>query len=237
MLKTLLLDLDGTLLDVDMEVFLPAYLKALTPRVEGVLPPHKFIRDLMASTEVMVRNEDPSRTNEEVFWTDFSARTGLDPDEWRPVFEDFYRTDFHALRRLTAPRPTARRLVEEALDRGVEVVVATNPIFPRSAIDARLAWGNLEGLPWRLVTSYEVMHFSKPNPRYFVEVLERVGRSAEECVMVGNDAVEDLAACQAGLRTFLTRERRIGEPAASCPPTWEGTLEDALALIEKLSGE
>lgn len=232
MVKTLLFDLDGTLLDVDMEVFLPAYLKALAPRVARALPPQRFVADLLASTEAMVCNEDPSRTNQQVFLEDFFGRTGLKPEEWMPVFDDFYRTDFHRLRSLTAPRPVSRRLVEAAVEQGYEVVVATNPVFPRVAIEARLAWGNLAGLPFRLVTSYEIMHFCKPNPQYFAEVLEMVGRTADECVMIGNDAREDMAACRVGLRTFLTVEGRVGQASASCPPTWEGSLEDVLTRVE-----
>ncbi|HHW13732.1 MAG TPA: HAD family hydrolase [Firmicutes bacterium] len=233
MVKTLLFDLDGTLLDVDMEVFLPAYLKALAPRVARALPPQRFVADLLASTAAMVRNEDPSRTNQQVFLADFFGRTGLRPEEWMPVFDDFYRTDFHRLRSLTAPRPVARRLVETAVELGYEVVVATNPVFPLIAIEARLAWANLAGLPFRLVTSYEIMHFSKPNPRYYAEILDMLGRKADECVMIGNDAGEDMVACQAGLKTFLTREGRIDRGTSNCPPTWEGSLEDVLARVEQ----
>lgn len=233
MVKTLLFDLDGTLLEVDMDEFLPAYLKALAPRAARAMDPRRFASDLMAATEVMVRNEDPSRTNEEVFISDFFPRTGLDPAEWMPIFDDFYRTDFQALRSLTAPRPSARPLLERALEKGYEVVVATNPVFPRVAIESRLAWGNLAGLPFRLITSFEVMHFSKPNPRYFAEILELVGRRPEECVMVGNDAAEDMAACRTGMKTFLTTEGRVGQPSPACPPTWEGTLDDVLDRVER----
>lgn len=233
MIKALLFDLDGTLLDVDMEVFLPAYLKRLAPRVAQVMDPKRFVADLLASTKVMILNDDPNRTNEDTFWSDFFCRTRLDPEEWRPVFDDFYRTDFHQLRSLTAPRPAARPLLEAAVERGYEVVLATNPVFPRVAIEARLAWGNLEGLPFRLVTSYEVMHFSKPNPRYFAEILEMIGRPPEECVMIGNDATEDMVACRVGLKTFLTTEGRVGQASDSCPPTWEGTLEDVLARVRE----
>lgn len=231
MIRTLLFDLDGTLLDADMEVFLPAYLKSLAPRWARVMPPQKFAADLLAATEAMVRNQDPGRTNQDVFIADFFPRTGLDPDQWMPVFDDFYRTDYLRLRQLTAPRPIARPLVEAALAQRYEVVIATNPVFPRIAIDARLEWGNLEGLPFRLVTSFEVMHFCKPNPRYFAEILEQVGRRAEECVMIGNDATEDMVACRVGLKTFLTQEGRVGQASESCPPTWEGTLEDVLERV------
>ncbi|MDI6870213.1 MAG: HAD family hydrolase [Bacillota bacterium] len=233
MIKALLFDLDGTLLDVDMAAFLPAYLKALAPRVDGVMPPKQFIADLMAATETMIRNDDPTRTNQDVFLDDFFRRTGLAPSEWLPVFDDFYRTDFHCLRSLTAPRPLARPLVEAAVARGYEVVIATNPVFPRVAIEARLAWGNLDGLPFRLITSYEVMHFSKPNPRYFAEVAEMLGRRPDECIMIGNDAAEDMTACRVGMRTFLTAEGRVGQIKESCPPTWEGTLEEVLQRVEQ----
>lgn len=233
MVKTLLFDLDGTLLNVDMDVFLPAYLKTLAPRAASALPPRQFVTDLLAATEVMAKNQNPAKTNQEVFVADFFARTGLDPEQWMPVFDDFYRTDFHQLRPLTSPNPVARPLVEAALARGYEVVIATNPVFPRVAIEARLSWGNLDGLPFHLVTSYEVMHFSKPNPRYFAEVAEKLGRAPEECVMVGNDAGDDLTACRVGMQTFLTTDCPAGKPREDCPPTWEGSLADVLRRVEE----
>ncbi|MGE5507187.1 MAG: HAD family hydrolase [Chitinophagales bacterium] len=231
-MRTLLFDLDGTLLNVDMELFLPAYLKAVAARMAGVVPPKEFVAALMASTDEMVRNDDPERSNERVFWDGFSARTGLAAEKWIPVFEEFYQTDFHRLRSLTAPFPGARPALEAAFAQGYEVVIATNPVFPRVAIDARLEWAGLQGLPVRLVTSYEIMHFCKPNPRYFTEILAMIGRSPEEAIMIGNDAAEDMAAGEVGLRTFLSTEFLVNKDHAGPKPTWQGSLEDLTRRIE-----
>lgn len=232
MVKTLLFDLDGTLLNVDMDVFLPGYLKAVAGRLAEVVPPKELVAALMASTDEMVRNDDPERSNEQVFWEDFSARTGLAAEEWIPVFTDFYRTDFHRLKSLTSPFPDARETVELAVAQGYEVVLATNPVFPRVAIDARLSWAGLDGLPFRLVTSYESMHFCKPNPRYFSEILAMLGREPGESVMIGNDAAEDMAAEQAGLRTFLTTGFLVNKDHRGWHPTWQGSLADLRRRIQ-----
>ncbi|MGB4315040.1 MAG: HAD family hydrolase, partial [bacterium] len=65
--KALLFDLDGTLLDLDMETFLPAYFQAFTRRFGQLLDPQQFVDHLVASTAVMMASKDLEKTNEEVF--------------------------------------------------------------------------------------------------------------------------------------------------------------------------
>ena len=49
----------------------------------------------------------------------------------------------------------------------------------------------------------ETMHYSKPNPDYYREILARVGASPEHSLMVGDDPDKDIApASQLGLKTW-----------------------------------
>ncbi|MDI3280629.1 MAG: HAD family hydrolase [Bacillota bacterium] len=231
MLRTILFDLDGTLLPMDPQVFLSHYMQALAARMSRWLAPQEFIRHLLASTAAMVASRDPGRTNEEVFWEDFLPRLGVEREEVRPVIEEFYRVDFPALRAYTCPTPLARRLVEAFYELGCELVIATNPIFPRGAIVERLRWAGVADFPYRLITSYEEMHFCKPNPDYYREILERVGRRPEECLMIGNDVEEDLVAARLGLKTALVEDCLLNprgeEPAAD----FRGSLEELVKLV------
>jgi len=228
MLKALLFDLDGTLLDSDMEVFLPRYLEALTPRVAHLIPPEKFVAQLLRSTAVMARNTDPSKTNQQAFAEDFFPKIGCPPEVLRPIFDDFYAHDFGRLRAYTRAKPEARPIMEKVFAQGYEVVIATNPVFPRTAILQRLEWAGVADFDYKLITSYENMHFCKPRPEYYEEILAKIGRRAEECLMVGDEAM-DMAAARVGIRTFLITESDPGD----LRPDFHGTLADFERFVDE----
>ncbi len=195
MLKAILFDLDDTLLGNSMDTFVPAYFQALTRWVAHLIPPEQLIPELMRATEAMVANDGSGPTNEEVFAAIFYPALGYDQDEVKPVFEQFYEQEFPRLQSLTQVRPVARPLVEWAFERGLQVVIATNPLFPRLPIEQRLAWA---GVPvtefdYDLVTCYENMHATKSHPAYYREILTRLGREPGECLMVGDDRERDIA--------------------------------------------
>ncbi|MFZ5899408.1 MAG: HAD family hydrolase [Bacillota bacterium] len=234
MLRYLLFDLDGTLLPMDTDKFLGAYLHLLAPRLSRYLPPDRFIRELLISTEAMIVNNEPSKTNEEVFMDDFFGRTGLPKEELLPIFEDFYRRDFPSLVHATQPSETAALILEKAIMKGYEVVIATNPIFPRLAIEERLRWIGVSDFPFRLVTTYEEMHFCKPNLNYYREIIERLNCTETACLMVGNDVEEDLVAGKIGIQTYLVKNCVINRKGCAYQANYQGSLEDLLAFVESL---
>jgi FMN phosphatase YigB (HAD superfamily) len=235
LIKAVLFDMDGTLVPVDINEFLPRYVGLLWKRFAHLVPQEKFAESLWGATGAMVRSQDTSRTMYDVFWQDFSARLGIEPDELKPVVGDFYETEFPQLKGSMVPDPRARQVVTAALNQGYEVVLATTPIFPGTAIIERARWGNIHDLPWKIITAYEEMHSSKPNPQYYSEVLARIGRKPDECVMVGNDTRDDLVAGTIGMRTFLADEL-ILDRKTDYVPTWRGTLSDLQTLIERRFG-
>ena len=78
MFTTVLFDLDGTLLNLDIDFFLRRYIKALTPHFLAFVPPEKFADDLMRWSYAMVANLDPALTNLDVFWSGFPGALGVD---------------------------------------------------------------------------------------------------------------------------------------------------------------
>jgi HAD superfamily hydrolase (TIGR01549 family) len=195
MLKAILFDLDDTLIGNSMETFVPAYFQALTRYMAKLIPPERLVSELLRCTRAMEANDGTGPTNEERFAAAFFPALGHDPEELKPVFERFYAEEFQKLRGLTRTLPEARPLVEWAFERGLQVAIATNPLFPRSPIEQRLAWA---GVPvtefdYALVTSYENMHATKAHPAYYREILARLGRQPGECLMVGDDWKRDIA--------------------------------------------
>ncbi|MEW6726475.1 MAG: HAD family hydrolase [Bacillota bacterium] len=234
MLRYLLFDLDGTLLPMDMDKFLGAYLRLLAPRLSDYLAPERFVKELLISTEAMIVNNNPAKTNEEVFMDDFFGRTGLPKEELLPIFEDFYRRDFPSLVHATRPSATAALILKKAITKGYEVVIATNPIFPKLAVEERLRWVGVADFPFRLVTTYEEMHFCKPNPNYYREIIEKLGCTETACLMVGNDVEEDLVAGKTGMRTYLVEDCVINHKGYAYRADFQGSLEDLLAFVDSL---
>jgi len=163
MLKTILLDLDDTLLDNQMERFLPAYFQRLGDYMSDTFAPDGFIRELVVGSQKMLENSDPRVTLEKTFADYFYPALDLNAGEVEAQIYTFYKQIFPSLKSVTDTRPSARPVVESLLNQGFEVVVATNPLFPRVAIEERLRWADLapEELPFTMITSYEL---SSQNP-------------------------------------------------------------------------
>lgn len=227
MFKTILFDLDGTLLDIDMDVFIPRYFDLISAKFSYLIKPHDFIEHLLFSTRLMLADKDPQKTNEQVFMNAFIPRIGISLEELQPVLTDFYTNDFGQLGKYTRREPLAVKIIDLAFKKGYEVVIATNPVFPRLAIEHRLNWAGIKDYSYKLITTYENMHFCKPHREYYEEILSVLGRKPEECLMVGNDVEEDLPAGTAGIKTYLTKNYILNETENSrYPADYLGYLDD-----------
>lgn len=230
MIQSLLLDLDDTLLGNEVTVFMRRYFGLLSAYARPHFDEATFLPQLMQATRSMIRDTNPTMTNDQVFWNEFESLTGGRRAELEPFFQGFYETEFIRLKSSTTPRPAAVALVRSALDCGLSVVVATNPLFPRIAIEQRLEWA---GLPvadnaFTLVTSYENMHASKPQPAYYREILAAIGAEPSRALMVGDDWINDISpAAEVGLWTYWIAPDDATPPDAT-PVSGRGTI-DALA--------
>lgn len=231
MLRALLLDLDGTLLGNDMDKFLKHYFEALAVSFDGVIPRQRLIAEILASTEKMIRDLDPNRTNQEVFMTDFLPKFDLRPERLMSMFDRFYAQDFPKLRGYTQRKPAARDVVQKAFDRGLKVVIATNPMFPIHAIAERMRWAGVVDFDYDLITSYEVMHFCKPHLQYYQEICDLIGVKPEEAMMAGNDVQDDMVAGRLGLRTFLVDEELLHREAGEPRVDYRGTLTELAGIL------
>ena len=191
-LRAVLFDLDGTLLDNDMDLYITHYLRRFAPHVAHRVPPDEFVQAWMHGLQLMLRNADPHLTNQQVFDLSFYPRLGVAPEELRSSMEVYYTTSHPNLRRLATRRPGARETVEAMLDAGLKIVIATNPIFPEVIIGQRLEWTGIADLPFALVTTSENMHAAKPSQRFYREILDRIGVAPEETVMIGDDFINDV---------------------------------------------
>jgi HAD superfamily hydrolase (TIGR01549 family) len=231
---TLLLDLDDTLLHNHIDEFLPAYLKLLSSELEPYAPPEKMVAQLLTATRAMAANQRPDCTLKQIFEAAFYSPLGLTPEDLQEVLQRFYEENFPRLQSLTRPKPEAVSLVQAAFERGYRVAVATNPLFPRRAIEHRLAWAGLpvEQYPFELISSYETFHFSKPSPAYYGEVLGRLNWPEGGVLMVGDDWKRDIqGASQLGLATYWLANGATTAKGGQAP-SGQGELGQLLDWID-----
>lgn len=233
-MRGVLFDLDGTLLDIDLRGFLHRYFAALRAVPLGVpgdgLDADRVVRAIMASTDIMMA-EHPGRTNLDVFRTSFGQLTGVSFDALWPAYERFYAEVFPTLQAEARPAPGARRAVDTALALGLRVALATNPIFPRVAVDHRLAWAGLDDVAFDVVTTYEDMTACKPHAAYFTQTAAMMDVAPRECLMVGDDVALDLPASDTGMRTFLAGGIR---PHGA---DYHGSLDELVDLLPMLAAD
>ncbi|MCL6452014.1 MAG: HAD family hydrolase [Alicyclobacillus sp.] len=234
MLTTLLFDLDGTLLPMDLDVFMRGYFRKLVPHIAHLVNVDTIADEIMDATHHMMENESPDTTNLEAFKRAFFDGRAVAESEIWPIFDAFYRERFAELRELTSPTPIAREICRTALAKGYQLVLATNPIFPAEAVEHRMRWAGIADLPFALVTTMEHMHYCKPNPKYYLEISARLNVRPDACMMFGNDVQEDGVASQVGMETFLVEDYLIDRGLGYLEFTRRGTLADALAFVEAL---
>ncbi len=232
--KGVLFDLDGTLLQVEMREFIPAYLQSLGGCFADFVGPRKFASVMSATTFALINSDDGDRTNEEAFLQAAERHMGIGREAFAQGLEVFCREGLPGLQSLIQPLPAARRILECCFERGLKVAVATNPVFPRALVDARLEWGGLSDLPFDLVTSYENSRYCKPNRRYFEDVLQELDLAPPQCVMVGNDTEHDLAARDMGIPTFLVDTWMIDRLGGAYLSDYQGGHEQLYQFVSQL---
>jgi HAD superfamily hydrolase (TIGR01509 family) len=234
MITTILFDLDGTLLPMDQEVFLKAYLGGLaTKGAARGYDPDLMPRQIMAGTVAMVKN-DGTRPNEDVFWEAFSGACGRDAKQDIAIFDDFYRNEFRDVQKACGFDPRAVEVIRTLKAMGYRVALATNPLFPAIATQSRARWAGLNPADFDLITTYEESRHCKPNPAYYQDVLDALGVKAEECVMVGNDVGEDMVAEKLGIKVFLLTDCLINRMGADIGAYPNGSFPELMDFIRSL---
>ena len=231
MTLTLLLDLDDTLLNTNLDAFVPAYFQALAKELSPQIAPEKMFRALISGTRLMSESEDFSHTLEEIFNADFYPQVNVPQNELSLAIEEFYDNVFPTLAGLTSQKPEAKPFVDWAFAQGYRIAVATDPLLPRKATYHRLRWAGFDPEQFELVSTFDHFHFSKTHPAYYAEVLGRMGWPDGPVLMVGNDMERDISPAQKlGLETYHVDD---GSAVGSGPDAGvRGNLQDLRLWLE-----
>ena len=224
-MNTILFDLDGTLLPMDTNAFTESYFMELAYAFKDLIKGEELGRNIWASTKAMVENVE-DRVNEEVFMEDFAKRIDGDIEEYQKRFDEFYDTRFLNVKSTVSESEYIKKSVELLKEKGYNLVIATNPLFPRKAILHRINWAGLKPEDFSYISSYEKNHFCKPQIKFYEEILKDIGKRAEECLMVGNDVQEDLVAGKLGIKTYLIKDNLLHRTKEDIKTDYEGSYED-----------
>ncbi len=233
MIKNIMFDMDGTLIDCNAKVFIPVYVKAIRDAfgepLGGIIA-----KVAISGAQVMVDN-DGSRTNREAFLEYAKPRIPMPMDEFERVMTEFYENDYTAVASVIKQKPAMINAVSALKAKGIKLIVTTNPVFPLAALLLRLRWGGHDPAMFDFVTSYETSSYAKPSPDYYTETLRRLSMDPANTLIVGNDEKEDVESGKAaGMLAYYLTDTPIPCKDARFKPDFSGSSEDFLAFARTL---
>jgi FMN phosphatase YigB (HAD superfamily) len=243
-ISTLLFDLDNTLIMFDEQAFIFVYGKHVHGYFSKEIPSYEvFMKLFMQSIHIMLQKEPKGITNNEKFVTYFAPKVNLSDEEVWKRFIHFYENGFDKLKDIITPAPKAQELIQFA-SKHFNIVAATNPLFPAVATEKRLVWGGIGSadIPWLEISSADNYSSAKPYLEYYEELLKNINKSPSECLMIGNDEVNDMVAYQLGIKTFLIKSDKTDSTKIittdldvkdnDFPIDGSGSLEDFYTLLK-----
>ncbi len=228
-IKAILFDLDGTLINVDLKKLIPNYMKLLSEKFKHIIRPSKFISLLLEASNRIDQN-DGGVTNEKIFEKVFFPLNGRSRKDVDPLFDEFYEKDFVKLKVHTEVKHEARSVMSKVFEQGYDVVIATTPIIPLTAIKQRLDWAGVGDFNYAFITTIENMHANKPHEKYYAQIFNTLKVKPNNCLMVG-DENKDMLAKEYGCLTYLVPSTNTNLEPTTPKPTFRGELKDLVYIL------
>ena len=232
---TVLFDLDGTLIGMNQDEFIRLYFHAILGKLTELGYDKALMYEALEKAIRATKRNDGLVTNEMRFWQTFDEAAGGASKDLCDALVSFYSNEFiRVLEGSCYPYPRALEIVNTARDKGLSVVLATNPLFPAIATHARIRLGGMSPDDFDYITAYENSSYCKPSHGYFRELLDKLGISPEECVMIGNDTKDDFAAHALDIPVFVLTECLINESGVDLNDYPHGDVDDLIAYLGSL---
>ena len=229
MIKNILFDLDGTLLPMDQDKFIKIYLMTL---YEYFPNEYKDVMELsniiMYGVKLMVENNG-SLTNEQVFYNYFKNFKKERTDELLKKHIEYYNSTYIKAKDATSMNPYANLIIKTLKEKGYNLILATNPLFPKEATLNRIKWAGLDYKDFTYITTYENSCYSKPNIKYYQDILNKLNLKSEECLMIGNDTTEDYIITELNIPCIILKDCLINKKNLDIDFT---TLKDLYEAIK-----
>lgn len=149
-------------------------------------------------------------------------------------FNQFYLNEFDQIRVAVTPNVSVQKAVKLLKEKGYRLVIATNPMFPKIAIEKRIEWTGCDRNDFEYVTSFEKNHYCKPQLKFYEEVVNDCGLNPSECLMVGNDINEDMIVSKLNMSTYLITNHVIQNASIPDTVTYSGDYNDFYQFVVNL---
>lgn len=233
-ITTVLFDLDGTLIGMDQDEFVKEYFDSIIDHLSSLGYDKQTAEKALYSAVRAVFANDGRITNERCFSRAFLDGIGGYTDTLDPL-DDYYNGAFVEVISTTCyEHPRAGEALERVKNKGLRAVLATNPLFPEVATIQRMAIGGFSPFDFDYITTYENSSYAKPSPEYFRELLDKLGLSAEECVMIGNDTRDDMSATALGIPVFFLTDGLINKGGVDISNYPHGSFDELIDFIDRL---
>lgn len=235
---TVLFDLDDTLLRNDISHFIKGYFSTLSQTLSPFVKAEVMLLAMKNAVNGMMAKQTPGGSLENTFDRIFYSQIGIEKSQLKPVIEEYYRSVYPTLQHFTERHNEAVKLVKGALQNGWQVVIATNPLFPKTAINQRLQWAGLpiEENAYALITTFETSHFCKPQPAYYAEILASLRWPEGPVAMVGNTFTDDILPPESlGIPTYWVNPNPSEDTPARNELSSSGSLESCMQWLERIS--
>ena len=234
-ITTVLFDLDGTLIRMDQDEFIRLYFSYLLDKLADLGYDKAVMYETLEKAIYLTKRNNGDMTNESRFWQVFNECVGTERADLTDALEDFYRNEYiDVVAGSCSPYERAGEMIDAARRNGLRVVLATNPLFPAVATHARIRHGGMLPEDFEYITTYENSSYCKPNPNYYSELLQKLGVSADECVVIGNDTKDDFCALSLGIPVFILTECLINKDKVDLSLYPHGGFDEVISYIKSL---
>lgn len=235
-ITTVLFDLDGTLIRMDQDEFIKLYFVAILDKLTSLGHDKSAMYEALEAAIRATKRNDGAITNEMRFWQTFDGAAGGLSSELKEALVEFYSKEFiSVIEGSCAPYNWANEALECARRKGLRIILATNPLFPAVATHARIKLGGMSPDDFEYITAYENSSYCKPNPAYFTELLDKLGLTPEECVMIGNDTRDDFAAHALGIPVFVLTDGLINRDNVDLGAYPHGSFNELAEFLGSLN--
>ncbi len=231
--EAIFFDLDGTLLDLDMDYFLKSYFGGVASFVSRKgFDPDAFIKALGAGVQSMTN--ETGGYNIDRFWRTFCMLSHTERKVVEPLITEYYETEFDLIGKDIVARPEATEILSVLKCKKYPLYLTTMPLFPRIAVERRLAWAGCSPDFFDRITTYDNSTSTKPHLAYYQENIDQIKLGPEKVLMVGNNTKEDLACMGLGIDAFLVTDCLLDPIGFDIQSVKHGSLQEFLAFANSL---
>ena len=198
MIKGVLLDLDGTLIDFrDVELEVENSLCEELGKKHGIDP--RLLFHLLINTRMKHRHASsrPIDNSRRVWFKEIFELLGIKNEDLEELEKRYWKMINSNIKEF----PGAREVIKKLREKGLKIGIITDSDGAPEFKDERIRKFGFHELVDFVLKSDEV-GYNKPSPIIFEKALEKLGLKPEEVLVVGDDAPRDLSTPKSmGMRT------------------------------------